>query len=56
MLSRLKGKKLYIGQGYKGREGDGIGIGSCTRGFSTSLPGCPPKARDIVEFLEKLLV
>jgi len=55
LLFRLK-EKLYIGQGYRRLKGDGIGIGTCTRGFSTNLPGCPPKAKDIVEFLEKLLV
>lgn len=51
-LKRLK-KPICIGQGYRGREGD-IGIGVCTSKFKKSLPGCPPKAIDIVEFLEKL--
>lgn len=44
--------KIYIGQGFKDKKGKGIGIGSCTKGFERSLPGCPPKAKDIIEFLK----
>lgn len=44
--------RLSIGQGYQGQCQNGIGIGSCTAGFSRSLRGCPPKAIDILEFLE----
>jgi len=51
LLKRLD-KKIYIGQGYKGKTIDAIGIGSCTRGFSCSIGGCPPKAKDIVDFLK----
>lgn len=43
---------VAIGQGYKGQEGL-IGVGQCTSCFSKSLKGCPPKAADIVEFLEE---
>ncbi len=55
-LDRLKGmadlhEKIHIGQGYQGQEGPGLGIGVCTKGFEKSLPGCPPKAKDIVAFL-----
>lgn len=50
-ISRLG--KLYIGQGFKGKIQEGTGIGSCTAGFSKCLPGCPPKARDIIDFLDK---
>jgi len=61
-LQRIKGKgslssisePLHIGQGYKDSGGKGVGIGHCTRGFSSRLPGCPPRAVDIVHFLEKL--
>ena len=53
-LNGLK-SKLHIGQGFRGQKLEGIGIGSCARGCSAYLPGCPPKARDIVEFLESLL-
>ena len=50
----LRGKKapVCIGQGYKGQSGE-IGVGQCTCKFAKSLKGCPPKAIDIVEFLEK---
>ena len=43
---------LAIGQGYQGKEG-AVGIGRCTKCFEKSLGGCPPKAVDIVDFLEK---
>lgn len=46
-------KNVYIGQGYKGKDIEGIGIGSCTRGANIYLKGCPPSAKDIVDFLMK---
>lgn len=51
---KLRGKKnlVCIGQGYKGETGE-IGVGQCTCGFKKSLKGCPPKAIDIVNFLEE---
>jgi uncharacterized protein (DUF362 family) len=45
------GEKIKIGQGFKGKQLDGIGVGSCTKGCTRSLAGCPPRAVDIVEFL-----
>jgi uncharacterized protein (DUF362 family) len=54
LLNRLK-EKLYIGQGFKEKRFDGIGIGTCTSGFDRCVKGCPPKARDIVEYLEGLI-
>ncbi|MEW6624119.1 MAG: DUF362 domain-containing protein [Bacillota bacterium] len=53
-LKKFKGK-IYIGRGFQESDLPEIGIGLCTKGFKTSLPGCPPKARDLVEFLEKYL-
>lgn len=50
-LNKIK-SKLHIGQYFKGKHQDGIGIGSCTMGFSECIRGCPPKARDIVAYLE----
>lgn len=44
---------FHIGQGYRGKSGSGIGIGNCARGFERCVPGCPPKASDIVAFLGK---
>lgn len=65
--TRGKHEKIRIGQGWKGQADqkeypraadtpdirDGIGVGSCTRGCRKHLPGCPPKARDIVDFLKE---
>ena len=55
-LHRLGGKvsskgKLHIGQGFKGKSGAGQGIGNCASGFDDCIPGCPPKAADIVKLL-----
>ena len=55
-LHRLNGKvradgKIHIGQGYKGKGGAGIGIGNCARGFLNNIPGCPPKATEIIKGL-----
>ena len=43
---------IGIGQGYKGCSGE-IGVGSCTSCFAKSLLGGPPKAIDMVRFLEE---
>ena len=45
------GGRLCIGQGFKGRSGPGLGIGTCTRSLERHLPGCPPTAAEIVRFL-----
>ncbi|QEN08674.1 DUF362 domain-containing protein [Oceanispirochaeta crateris] len=42
---------VKIGQGFKGSSVEGIGIGQCLKGCSSSVPGCPPSAADIVNFL-----
>ncbi len=42
------GEKIHIGQGFKGKTGEGVGVGNCARGFKTCVHGCPPKATDIV--------
>ena len=44
---------LYIGQGYKGKKGEGTGIGTCTSDLSRNLKGCPPSAGEILRFLQK---
>jgi len=56
-LHRLKGRgrldsKIYIGQGFVGKSGTGVGIGSCTSGFSKNILGCPPKATEIINALK----
>jgi len=55
-LYRLGGRggakdKFHIGQGFKGKSGAGIGIGTCAQGFTTCVKGCPPKATDIIKAL-----
>lgn len=55
-LHRLHGRvksegKISIGQGFIGKTGSGIGIGICTKGFTKNVPGCPPKATDIIKVL-----
>jgi len=57
-LHRLGGQarfdgKLHIGQGFEGKSGAGTGIGKCARGFKSYIPGCPPKATEIMEGLLK---
>ncbi|MGI6641548.1 MAG: DUF362 domain-containing protein [Limnochordia bacterium] len=60
-LYRLKeqGKRppnsIFIGQGFKGKEGRGLGIGNCARGFTSSVPGCPPTAKAIIDALESAI-
>ena len=46
-----KTEKIYIGQGFKNKNGEGLGIGNCTRGFTKCVTGCPPKATDIIDML-----
>lgn len=53
-LGKLRGKPLCIGQGFRGKQGDGVGIGACCKGFSHTVGGCPPKAVDILAQLEQL--
>lgn len=48
-------KEIAIGQGYQNQKKEGIGIGSCTSGLAAYLPGCPPKAKDIIHFLQDYL-
>jgi len=55
-IHRLGGRvntkeKICIGQGFKGKTGHGAGIGNCLAGFRKCVPGCPPKAVDIVKEL-----
>ena len=50
-LSRLR-TPVLIGQGFRGQEKEGLGIGNCCRGCSRYVKGCPPSAIDIVRALE----
>ncbi|MCL1997800.1 MAG: DUF362 domain-containing protein [Turicibacter sp.] len=56
-LHRLGGaprSKICIGQGFRGKAENAVGIGDCTRNFDKFVAGCPPKAVDITEFLRKV--
>lgn len=56
-VDRLKDVKqqICIGQGYKDkRDPSKVGVGICTRGLGKSLPGCPPKAIDMIRFIKEL--
>lgn len=44
---------ICIGQGYRGTSAEGIGIGSCCSGLSSHVPGCPPSAKDMLDFLSE---
>ena len=50
LLKRIK-MPLCVGQGYKGKAGVGTGIGNCTKGFTSHIAGCPPKADQILKYL-----
>lgn len=54
LLRNLK-DKIHIGQGFKGKRLDGIGIGSCTASFSKNVCGCPPRAREVIRFLKEII-
>lgn len=44
---------LNIGQGWRGKRPEGIGVGECAKGATGKrIPGCPPSALDIVKGLE----
>ena len=51
-LTQMRGK-IHIGQGYKGTAGQDLGVGACTKGFKTNVPGCPPTAKDIIEAIQE---
>ena len=42
---------IYIGQGWKGKELSGIGIGNCCAGATACARGCPPTAEAVATLL-----
>ncbi|MGI6161527.1 MAG: DUF362 domain-containing protein [Christensenellales bacterium] len=58
-LHRLEGRlpskpgSIVIGQGFKGKNPDGFGIGSCCSGANDFVKGCPPSAEAIIEALRR---
>lgn len=48
--------EIFIGQGWKEVELDGIGIGNCCSKATTCIMGCPPTAEEISEKLKRKTV
>ncbi len=44
---------IAIGQGWRGKSFDGLGIGNCCRLSQRFVPGCPPTAEDILRILQE---
>lgn len=45
--------RLPIGQGWKGKRPEGLGIGNCCRGTVGQVEGCPPTALEIVTAINR---
>lgn len=45
---------ICIGQGFQGKDFDGLGIGRCCKGARKCVSGCPPTAEQIANALEDL--
>lgn len=45
--------RVCVGRGYRNGKGRGIGVGSCAAREAESLSGCPPRASDIIDYLNK---
>lgn len=45
--------EIAIGQGWRGKEFPGPGIGNCCAMAGGHVPGCPPKAKAVADFLRK---
>ena len=43
--------KIKIGQGFRGKKCNGLGVGNCTVGCERHVPGCPPTAAEIIRAL-----
>lgn len=44
---------IAIGQGWKGKEVPGLGIGNCCRGAQCYVKGCPPTGNDVAKAIEE---
>ncbi len=49
---KLPAEPVLIGQGYKGTNPEGIGVGQCLKGARSFVKGCPPSTEEIVNFLQ----
>jgi hypothetical protein len=45
-------EKINIGQGFCGKSGE-LGCGDCTSGHERFVPGYPPTAVDVLDFLKR---
>ena len=45
---------ICIGQGFRGKTIEGLGIGRCCKGAGRCVPGCPPTAQAIADALEDM--
>lgn len=43
---------VFIGQGWKGKPLEGLGIGSCCSGADCCVKGCPPSGQDVARGIE----
>ena len=50
--SNVTARDIYIGQGWRNKAIDGLGIGRCCAGASSCVMGCPPSADAIARALE----
>lgn len=48
-----RNEPIAIGQGWRGKEFDGLGVGSCCNCATRQVKGCPPTAAEIAEALMK---
>ncbi len=46
-------QEVAIGQGWRGRSFEGLGIGNCCAGASCFLKGCPPTGAEVARFLRE---
>ncbi|MCL2578901.1 MAG: DUF362 domain-containing protein [Oscillospiraceae bacterium] len=46
--------EIKIGQGFRGQQPDGVGVGNCTAGCAKHLSGCPPTAAEMLDFLRTI--
>ncbi len=47
-------RNVYIGQGWRGKSPDGVGVGNCCAGAAECVKGCPPTAADVLELLRRI--
>ena len=49
-LKRIN-QAIYLGQAYQAKEIAGLGIGNCCNQAAEFVKGCPPSAKEIIDFL-----